>query len=55
MTAEDRMAQAWRFIFYALAIGVVLVVGLTVKAFAHAVIFVNRQGHVWCFVQSSGS
>lgn len=34
MTAEDRMAQAWRIIFYALAIGVALVVGFTVKAFA---------------------
>ena len=35
MTAEDRMAQAWRIILYALAIGVVLVVGFTFKAFAH--------------------
>jgi hypothetical protein len=35
MTAEDRMASAWRKILYVLVIVVVLVVALTVKAFAH--------------------
>lgn len=35
MTAEDRMAQAWRIILYALVIFVVLVVTLAVRAFAH--------------------
>lgn len=35
MTAEDRMARAWRIILYTLVIGVVLVVGLTIKAWAH--------------------
>lgn len=34
MTAEDRMAWAWRKILYALVIAVVLVVALAVKAFA---------------------
>ena len=34
MTAEDRIASAWRKILYALVIAVVLVVALAVKAFA---------------------
>lgn len=34
MTAEDRMAAAWRWVLYALAIAVVLVVA-TAYAFAH--------------------
>jgi hypothetical protein len=37
MTAEDRMASAWRKILYALVIVVVLVVALTVRAFAQHV------------------
>lgn len=35
MTAEDRMASAWRKILYALVIAIALVTFLTVYAFAH--------------------